>query len=108
MPHQRTKILEQKLTGLAEICQAVEQVEELRGKGIDAKIEVEFKNSDQSEKRLLHSVDELQEFINHLFSRMLVYGISTSIPLDDFEQAVSTVSISLLDESQNITGRLIL
>ena len=86
----------------------MEQVEELRRKGTDAKIEVEFKNSNQSEKRLLHSVEELQEFISYLFSRMLVNGITASISLDDFEQIVSELSTRLLDDTQNITGRLIL
>jgi len=108
LPHQRIEIIEQKLTGLAEIRKTMEQVEELRRKGTDAKIEVEFKNSNQSEKRLLHSVEELQEFISYLFSRMLVNGITASISLDDFEQIVSELSTRLLDDTQNITGRLIL
>ncbi len=108
MTRQRTEITEHNLLGLIEIRKAMEYVEELRRKGIDAKIEVEDKKSDQSRIIILHSFNELQEFISQLFTRMLVDGISSSVPLDDFEQIVSEVSTSLVDESKDITGKVIL
>ena len=107
MPHQRTEIIEQKLTGLAEIRQAMDQLEDLRGRGIDAKIEIDDMSSNRCEKILLYSLDDLQKFVSHLFSRLLANEISTSIPLDDFERLVSEITTKLLDDTHTITGRLI-
>ncbi len=105
---QRIKTTEHELVGLDEIRKAMAEVEDLRRNGINARIEVEDKIGKSSIKVLLYSSDELQVFISHRFSRMLVNGITTSIPLDDFERIVSEVSTRLVDDSNSITGRLIM
>lgn len=85
----------------------MEYVEDLRKRGIDAKIEAIDQDCSSCSRVTLRSFEELQEFISFRFSNMLVNGITTSIPLDDFERLVSEVSTHLLDESHTIIGRIL-
>lgn len=107
MSHQKSDLMDHELSGWNEIRDAMIQVEELRGQGIDAKLEITDKNCESCARTILHSFTELQQYISTKLSQLLVNGITTSIPLDDFERLVSEMSSSLLDESYNITGKLI-
>lgn len=106
MQHQKTDLAEYELCGWEEIREAMEYVEELRGKSIDARIEVMDEDCNSCTRVILHSFDELQEFISYRFSRLLVSGITTSIPLDDFERLITEVSTRLLGDSRRVIGRL--
>ena len=108
MSHQKTDLVEHALCGWQEIREALIQVEELRSKGVNAKIELVDESLESSEKVLLYSFGDLQKLIVRKFSKMLVDGVTTPIPLDDFERLVSETSVNLFGESNHITGRLLL
>ena len=107
MPEQSADLTELELSGWEEIRKALEEVEGLRRKGLDARVEI-VDCSDSSGLRVtLRSFKELQEYISHRFSRMLMTGINSSVPLDDFERIVAETSTSILKDSDNIRGRLV-
>ena len=106
MPKQSTDLAELELSGWDEIRKALEDVEDLRRKGVDARVEVVDCRDPSGLRIVLRSFKELQEYISHRFSRMLLNGITSSIPLDDFEQLVAETSTHLLQESHNIRGRI--
>ena len=107
MPNQSTDFAELELSGWEEIRQALVEVEELRKKGLDARVEV-VDCKDRSGLRVsLRSFKELQEYLRYRFSRMLMTGINSAIPLDDFEKIVAETSTNLLKDSDNIRGRLV-
>jgi hypothetical protein len=106
VPYQNSYLREAELKGLDEIRVALKEVEELRLKGINARIEI-LDGEDESALRIhLRSFRELQEFITYRYSRMLVDGVNTAIPLDDFERLVSETTTRLLDDTKNIRGRV--
>ena len=106
MPQQSSKLIESELTGLDEIRVALKGVEEMRQKGIDARIEI-LEDMDGSNLQIsLRSFKELQEFITHRYSRMLVDGVNTAIPLDDFERLVAETTTHLLEDTERIRARV--
>ncbi|TFG26474.1 hypothetical protein EU527_19690 [Candidatus Thorarchaeota archaeon] len=108
VPHQRADLTEQTLHGWEEIREAMSQVEELRARGIDARIELSDENSEHHTSAPLYSFNDLREYVSRRFSRMLVDAISSSIPLDDFEQLVSESSTILFGNHSGIAGRLVI
>ena len=107
MPEQSADLTELELSGWEEIRKALEEVERLRMQGFDARVEI-VDSSDSSGLRVtLRSFKELQEYISYRFSRMLMTGINSSVPLDDFERIVAETSTSILNDSDNIRGRLV-
>jgi len=104
VPHQSSYLKEAVLTGLDEIRVALKEVEKLRQNGIDARVEILDYDDNSSPRVTLRSFRELQEFITQRYSRMLTDGITSAIPLDDFEQLVSETRIRLLDDTQRIRG----
>jgi len=108
VPHQRADLAEQTLHGWEKIREAMSQVEELRARGIDARIELSDEDSEHQASVPLYSFDDLREYVSRRFSRMLVNAISSSIPLDDFEQLVSETSTILFVNPSGIAGRLLI
>ena len=92
------------LTGLDEIRVALKGVEELRREGIDARVEILDSEDDSSLRIPLRSFKDLQEFITQRYSRMLVTGVNSAIPLDDFERLVAETTTRLLEDTQRIRG----
>ncbi|MBA7576829.1 hypothetical protein ES708_18671 [subsurface metagenome] len=107
MPKQSANLAELELSGWDEIRKALEEVEELRKQGIDARVEVEDSRDSSGLRVTLRSFKELQEYINYRFSRMIITGFTSTIPLDDFERLVTETSTNLLDDSENIRGRFL-
>jgi hypothetical protein len=107
VPKQSADLSDLELSGWEEIRKALEEVEELRKQGLDARVEVVDCKDTSGLRVTLRSFKELQEYISHRFSRMLMTGISSAIPLDDFERLVAETSTSLLDDSERIRGRLL-
>ena len=107
VPKQSADLAELELSGWEEIRKALEEVEELRKQGLDARVEVEDCRDSPGLRVTLRSFKELQEYISYRFSRMLMTGISSAIPLDDFERIVSETSTNLLKDSDNIRGRIL-
>ena len=107
MPKQTAEIEELELSGWEEIRQALEEVEELRKQGLDARVEITDCRDSTRLRVTLRSFKELQEYISHRFSRMLMTGITSAIPLDDFERIVTETSTDLLKDSDNIRGRIL-
>ncbi|MFW9957610.1 MAG: hypothetical protein ACFFCT_06030 [Candidatus Odinarchaeota archaeon] len=108
MPNQDLYLTKAELIGLDEIRVALKEVEKLRQNGIDARVEILDCDDDSSLRVTLRSFSELQEFITQRYSRMLTDGITSAIPLDDFEQLVSETRIRLLDDTQRIRGRMMI
>jgi hypothetical protein len=106
VPYQQSELRNAELIGLDEIRVALREVEELRLKGINARVEILDGEDDLSLRIHLTSFKELQEFITHRYSRMLVDGVDSAIPLDDFERLVSETTTRLLDDTQRIRGRV--
>jgi len=104
VPNQDLYLTKAELTGLDEIRVALKEVEKLRQNGIDARVEILDCDDDSNLRATLRSFRELQEFITQRYSRMLTDGITSAIPLDDFEQLVSETRIRLLDDTQKIRG----
>jgi hypothetical protein len=104
VPYQRSELRNAELIGLDEIRIALKEVEELRLKGTNARVEILDGKDDTALRIRITSFKELQEFITHRYSRMLVDGIDTAIPLDDFERLVSETTTHLLDDTQRIRG----
>ena len=107
MPKQSTDLAELELTGWEDIRKALEEVEELRKRGLDARVEIVDCGDPTGIRVTLRSFKELQEYISHRFSKMLMNGINSAIPLDDFERIVSDTSTNLLKDSENIRGRIL-
>ena len=107
MPEQSTDIDALELTGWEEIRKALEEVEELRKQGFDARVEIVDCRDSSGLRVTLRSFKELQEYITHRFSRMLMTGINSAVPLDDFERIVAETSTNLLEDSDNIRGRIL-
>ncbi|MGY5873499.1 MAG: hypothetical protein RTV72_14725 [Candidatus Thorarchaeota archaeon] len=107
MPKQSADLTDLELSGWEEIRKALEEVEELRKQGLDARVEVVDGKDPSGLRVTLRSFKELQEYISHRFSKMLMTGISSAIPLDDFERLVAETSTSLLDDSESIRGRFL-
>ena len=107
MPTQSTDLDELELSGWNEIRKALEEVEEIRKNGLDARVEVVDCRNPAGVRVTLRSFRELQEFISYRFSRMLISGFTSTIPLDDFERLVAETSTDLLDDSDNIRGRFL-
>lgn len=107
MPKQSTELAELELSGWAEIRKALEEVEELRKNGRNAHVEVVDCSDPTGVRVTLRSFKELQEYISYRFSRMLMTGITSSIPLDDFERLVAETSTNILCDSDNIRGRFL-
>lgn len=107
MPKQSTNLTELELSGWDEIRKALVEVEELRKNGLDARVEVVDCRDPTGVRVTLRSFKELQEFISYRFSRMLVTGFTSTVPLDDFERLVAETSTNLLDDSENIRGRFV-
>ncbi len=107
MPKQSTELTELDLSGWQEIREALEEVEELRKRGLDARVEIVDLSDTSGIRVSLRSFNELQEYISHRFSKMLMTGITSAVPLDDFERIVTETSTSLLRDSDNIRGRLV-
>lgn len=107
MPEQSSELTDLELSGWEEIRKALEEVEELRKQGLDARVEIVDSRDSSGLRVTIRSFKELQEFISHRFSRMLMTGISSSIPLDDFERIVAETSTSILKDSDNIRGHLV-
>lgn len=104
VPHQSSSLKEAELTGLDEIRVALKEVEELKRKGLDARIEILDDEDGSGLCATLRSFRELQEFITQRYSRMLTEGVNTAIPLDDFERLVTETRIRLLDDTEKIRG----
>jgi len=98
--------VESELTGLDEIRVALKGVEELRREGIDARVEILDCDDSSSLRSVLRSFKDLQEFITERYSRMLVTGVDSAIPLDDFERLVAGTTTRLLEDTQRIRGRV--
>lgn len=107
MPKQSTELNELGLSGWEEIRKALEEVEELRKQGFDARVELVDCRDSSGLRVTLRSFKELQEYISYRFSRMLMTGINSAIPLDDFERLVTETSTNLLKDSENIRGRIL-
>jgi hypothetical protein len=107
VPKQTADLTEMELSGWEDIRKALEEVEKLRKQGLDARVEIVDSRDPSGIRVTLRSFKELQEYISHRFSRMLMTGITSSIPLDDFERIVSETSTSLLEDSENIRGRIV-
>lgn len=108
MQHQISYLAEAELTGLDEIRVALKDVEELRQKGIDARVEIIESEDDSGLRVSLRSFRELQEFITRRYSKMLTDGVNSAIPLDDFERLVTETRIHLLEDTQRIRGRVMI
>ena len=107
MPKQSADLTDLELSGWEDIRKALEEVEDLRKQGLDARVEIVDCRDTSGLRVTLRSFKELQEYISHRFSRMLMSGISSTIPLDDFERIVSETSTNLLKDSDNIRGRIL-
>lgn len=107
MPEQSADLTELGLSGWDEIRKALEEVEELRKQGLDARVEIVDIRDTSGLRVTLRSFKELQEYISHRFSKMLMTGINSAVPLDDFERIVSETSTNILEESDSIRGRLV-
>ena len=104
---QSLHLVESELTGLDEIRVALKGVEELRREGVDARVEI-LPGEDGSGLGIpLRSFKDLQEFITERYSRMLVTGADSAIPLDDFEKLVADTTTRLLEDTQRIRGRVL-
>jgi hypothetical protein len=106
VPHQSSYLAEAELIGLDAIRVALKGVEELRKEGIDARVEILDGEDDSVLRVSLRSFKELQEFITNRYSRMLVDGVTTAIPLDDFERLVNATTTHLLEDTQRMRGRV--
>ncbi|TFH06176.1 MAG: hypothetical protein E4H14_11330 [Candidatus Thorarchaeota archaeon] len=107
MPEQSVDFAELELSGWEEIRKALVEVEELRKQGLDARVEIIDCRDSSGLRVTIRSFKELQEYISYRFSRMLMNEISSTVPLDDFERIVSETSTNLLNDSENIRGRLL-
>ncbi len=107
MPEQSADVTELELSGWEEIRKALEEVEAIRKQGLDARVEIIDCRDTSGLRVTLRSFKELQEYISHRFSKMLMTGISSAVPLDDFEQIVAETSTNLLKDSDNIRGRIL-
>ncbi|MHA1135174.1 MAG: hypothetical protein ACTSSE_01665 [Candidatus Thorarchaeota archaeon] len=107
MPKQSANLAELELSGWDEIRKALEEVEELRKQGFDARVEVEDSGNSSGLRVTLRSFKELREYISYRFSKMLMTGISSAIPLDDFERLVSETTTNLLEDSDTVRGRFL-
>jgi len=105
VPEQRADMSELELSGWEEIRKALDEVEELGKQGFDARVEIVDCRDSSGLRVTLRSFKELQEYISYRFSRMLISGVTSTIPLDDFERLVAETSTDLLDDSDNIRGR---
>ena len=103
---QSLHLVESELTGLDEIRVALKGVEELRREGIDARVEILPSENGSGLGIPLRSFKDLQEFITERYSRMLVTGVDSAIPLDDFERLVAETTTRLLEDTQRIRGRV--
>ena len=99
---QSLHLAESELTGLDEIRVALKGVEELRREGIDARVEILDSEEDSRPGVPLRSFKDLQEFITQRYSRMLVTGVDSAIPLDDFERLVAETTTRLLDDTKRV------
>lgn len=108
VPHQSSYLREAELTGLDEIRVALKEIEELRLKGIDARVEILDDKDGSGPYVTLKSFRELQEFITQRYSRMLTEGVNSAIPLDDFERLVAETRTHLLEDTQRIRGRMLI
>lgn len=99
---QNLHLTESELAGLDEIRVALKGVEELRREGIDARVEILSSGEDSSPEAFLRSFRDLQEFITERYSRMLVTGVDSAIPLDDFERLVADTTTRLLADTKRI------
>jgi len=106
VPHQSSYLKEAVLTGLDEIRIALKEVEELKRKGIDARVEILDDENGLGICATLRSFRELQEFITQRYSRMLTEGVNSAIPLDDFERLVAETRTHLLEDTHRIRGRI--
>ena len=106
VPHQSSYLAEAELTGIDEIRVALKAVEELKQKGIDARVEILEGEDDSGLQVTLRSFGDLQGFITHRYSRMLVAGVNTAIPLDDFERLVTETRTHLLEDTKRIRARV--
>lgn len=108
VPHQSSILKEAELTGLDEIRVALKDLEELKRKGLDARIEILDNEGGSGICATLRSFRELQEFITQRYSRMLTEGVNSAIPLDDFERLVAETRTHLLEDTQRIRGRILI
>jgi hypothetical protein len=106
VPQQSSKLIKSELTGLDEIRVALKHVEKLCLEGVDARVEV-FDNEESSHLRVtLRSFKELQEYVTHRYSRLLVDAIDSAIPLDDFERLVAETRVRILDDTKSIRAHV--
>jgi hypothetical protein len=98
--------MESELTGLDEIRVALKRVEELKLEGIDARIEVLVDEESSHPKVTLQSFKDLQEYITHRYSRLLVNAVDSAIPLDDFEKLVTETRVRLLNDIRSIRAHV--
>jgi hypothetical protein len=98
--------MESELIGLDEIRVALKRVEELRLEGIDAWIEVLVDEENSHLKVTLRSFKDLQEYITHRYSRLLVNAVDSAIPLDDFEKLVTETRVRLLNDTKSIRAHV--
>jgi hypothetical protein len=107
VPEQSADLTELELSGWDEIRKALEEVEDLRKQGLDARVEIVDCRDSSGLRVTIRSFKELQEYISYRFSRMLISGVTSTIPLDDFERIIAETSTSILKDSDNIRGRLV-
>jgi hypothetical protein len=107
VPKQSADLSKLELSGWEEIRKALEEVEELRKQGLDARIEIIDTNDDSGLCMTLRSFRDLQQYLSHRLGKMLMASINSPIPLDDFERLVSETSASFFEESGSIRGKLI-
>lgn len=108
MPKQTSNLAGMELVGFEAIRSAIVYIEDLRRKGTNAHIEVFSLDTNSGEYVTISSFEELQEYISHCFSRMLLDDVHSAIPLDDFERLVIDTTTHLLQDTDRIHGRIII
>ncbi len=71
---QNDSIDEHYLTSWEEIRLALERVEKIRKQGHDAKVEITNSNADTTLRITLHSIDELEQYLQSHLRRLILHG----------------------------------
>lgn len=102
--------LNKTLTVWEDIRNALAIVEELRKEPSHRNSRVEVYHYNENKvglKVTLRSVQELDEYLNSRFNRMLLEGIGDSLTIDDLERASAEVSTKL-HEMNDVHGHMVL